>query len=391
MLTKRFTQFYSSIFITAFLPYLAYMLPFLPAQFLGFNWTGWAWMMMLLVTIVNLIKTRNNSFPLWAWLPWMIYLFAYLVIDFSLLGLQLTMQYLLPLLIGIVASGFNYSEEELGWLFKWFFRLCGSVILLFAFGYFFRGGYTPATAATPMLLSIAASLLAGMYYLTKTKKYLIYFGLLFLVPVIEVTRMGIATFLAIFILHFANRRISGKILYGFVGLALVLVVFNTKGFQEKTFYGGQGKLSDLSFNYYNNQTINSNGRSLWQSALDPGLKAAPIWGNGPRADNAQLKIISEMSSGEAHNDYLSVRYNYGYVGLGLLLFGFAASFLALWRTLKHLPDTWSDLLGTSTLTLFISFLMFMYSDNILKYTIFFPNFFFAMVGISFKLKNLKNE
>ena len=30
--------------------------------------------------------------------------------------------------------------------------------------------------------------------------------------------------------------------------------------------------------------------------------------------------------------------------------------------------------------------MFMYTDNILKYTIYFPNYFFAMIGIVYSLK-----
>lgn len=73
--------------------------------------TGWAWMIMLVVTIVNLYRTRSIAFPWQLWLLWMLYICGYLVIDFSFLGLQLTLQYMLPLLIGIVASGFIYTTE----------------------------------------------------------------------------------------------------------------------------------------------------------------------------------------------------------------------------------------------------------------------------------------
>jgi len=238
--------------------------------------------------------------------------------------------------------------------------------MIIVFGFFFIRGYTPAEAATPMLLTVAASLMVGLYFMTKEIKYLVYFGLFFLFPFISVTRTAIAAFLAIFVLHFANHKIFGKILYGLVGLLLVILVFTSKGFQEKTFRGGQGHISDLSLNYYENNTVNNNGRDSWRNALEPGLKDSPVWGNGPRSDNEILIAITGLKTGEAHNDYLSVRYNYGYVGLGLLLFGFIASFGLLFGLLKHLTDTWSYLIATSTLTLFISFLMFMYSDNILK-------------------------
>ena len=83
------------------------------------------------------------------------------------------------------------------------------------------------------------------------------------------------------------------------------------------------------------RTIRSSGRSSWKKALEPGLKAAPVWGNGPRADNAYLTKITKTRGGEAHNDYLSVRFNYGYVGLALLLFGFASSFISLYRVSKR--------------------------------------------------------
>lgn len=382
---SQFKQFYSALFFTALLPYLPYIFTFLPGQLLGFNWTGWAWIAMLLVTLVQLLKTHRIHFPVWLWLPWMVYITVYLAVDFSIMGLQLTLQYLLPLLIGLVASGFTYSELQLRWLFKWFTRLCIIIIALFVIGYIFRGGYTPAAAATPMLLSIAASLVAGIYYLAKDIKYLVYFGLLFLVPFIDVTRMGIAAFLAIFILHFANRKIGGKILYGLLGLLVVVLVFNTKGFQEKTFYEGHGRLSDLSVNYYENETLNSNGRRTWQIALEPGIKVAPILGNGPRADLDALLKISNNQIKEAHNDYLSIRYNYGYLGLVLLLYGFGLTFISIFLRLRNETSILNQLLGTSTLTLFISFLMFMYSDNILKYTIYFPDFFFAMIGIFYSI------
>jgi O-antigen ligase len=124
--------------------------------------------------------------------------------------------------------------------------------------------------------------------------------------------------------------------------------------------------------------------------LDPGLKAAPLWGNGPRADNAYLTKITRMRGGEAHNDYLSVRFNYGYVGLSLLLIGFAGSFVSLYKISRKYIDSWYIwLISTSALSLYIAFLMFMYTDNILKYTIFFPNYFFAMIGIVYSLR--KNE
>jgi len=312
---------------------------------------------------------------------------VYLVIDFSFLGLQLTLQYMLPLLMGLAASGFTYTEEDLRWLLRWLSGVIAFVYALFLWAVLFGSGYMPGMSIMPMLFSIAVSLLAALFYETGRKSYLIYIAILFIAPVSQMTRTGIAAIAAVFILHFANSNLKGKIISVLIGILALWLVFKSEKFQEATFYGGSGSLSDITFNYYENPKINSSGRTSWQKALEPGLKAAPVWGNGPRADNVYLTKITKMRGGEAHNDYLSVRFNYGYIGLVLLLLGFAGSFISLFNVAKQHKDNWYiRVISTSVLTLYFAFLMFMYTDNILKYTIFFPNYFFVMTGIVYSLK-----
>lgn len=373
--------------LTTLIPYIPFVFPFFPAQVLGFNLTGWAWMIMLLVTLLNLVRTKSVEFPILFWLPWILYMTIYLVIDFSVLGLQLSLQYALPIFIGVVASGFSYEGENLNWLFRSLLRLCIIIYAMFLFGYFFKGGYGPSAASTSMFFSVIVSVLSGMFFTTRDKRFLFYVGLLLLASILQTTRMGIAVTTVVFIIHFANRSFIGKILYGGIGVLTFILIFNSKPFQEKTFYGGQGSISDVTVNYYDNPDIRSSGRISWKKALEPGLKAAPVWGNGPRADNVYLTKITKMRGGEAHNDYLSVRFNYGYIGLFLLLFGFAVTFIELYRiSMKYYKNFPIRLLSTSTLTLFFAFLMFMYTDNILKYTVYFPNYFFAMIGIVYSMK-----
>jgi hypothetical protein len=386
-LQSRLKIFYSAILLTTLVPYLPAIFPFIPGQIFGFNLTGWAWMIMLLVTMISLFWIRRVSFPVVFWLPWVLYMAIYLIFDFSFLGLQLSLQYILPLLIGIVASGFIYKEEDFKWIFKWFMWLISLVYALFVISNLFGSGYPIGMSSMPMLFSIAISLFTAQFFITREKKYLIYIGILFLAPVVDLTRTGIAATAAVFILHFANRLLKTKVIFGVIGISALLLVFSSKGFQEATFYGGEGKLSDVTLNYYDNPVIRSSGRISWKKALEPGLKAKPVWGNGPRADNAYLTRITKTRGGEAHNDYLSVRFNYGYVGLFLLLFGFAGTFLSLYRISRRYHEKYLVwLISTSALTLFIAFLMFMYTDNILKYTIYFPNYFFAMIGIVYSLK-----
>lgn len=387
-MSSRLKIFYSVLFLTTLLPYLPFVFPFIPELLFGFNLTGWAWLIILLITIINLFRTKVLNFPVIFWLPWLVYMAGYLIFDFSFPGLQLTLQYTLPILIGIAAAGFTYTEEDLEWLFKWFGVLIGSIYIMFIYGFLFKGGYGPSSAPTSMLFIIPVSLLTGLFFITGLKKYLVLAGILYLSSILQVNRMGIAATSVIFILHFANDSIKGKIIFGAVAFLGFLLVFSSDSFQKKTFYAGHGSLKDLTLNYYDNQKIRSTGRISWKRALDPGLKAEPVWGNGPRADNVFLGKITNSAGGEAHNDYMSVRFNYGYAGLGLLLFGFVCSFISLFRLFQTYNYNYYILLiSSSLLTMFYAFLMFMYSDNILKYTIYFPNYFFAITGIIYSLKN----
>ncbi|GMQ29533.1 hypothetical protein Aconfl_21760 [Algoriphagus confluentis] len=383
---KNFKVFFNTLFFCSFLPYMNSIIPVLPGLFFGFNWTGIAWiicLMMMIYLIFNM--TDRPLFPLVNWIFWVIYLILALSVDFSVIGLQLTIQYVLPILVGIVASSFTYSWPKLFWAFQQFARLIIVVFLVFAV-YKALTGYSPHMASTPMLLYVMATLSLGAYYVLQQKKYLIIFLILFLMPFLSVTRMAILVFVTSFVVHFSNRSISSKIPYAFLGAVLFAIVFTSESFQKKTFYDGKGEISDLSLNYYeSNSGLNTNGRTAWQVGLEPGLEKNPIFGNGPRSDNAVLSELAGEDNAEAHNDYLSVRYNYGWLGLLCLLGGFASTFFQLLKV--YLQDNiplFSIMIG-STLTLFVGFLFFMYSDNILKYTIFFPNYFFAMIGITYSV------
>jgi hypothetical protein len=383
MTTNNLYGFYKVLFVTAFLPYLNYLFPFLPLTVAGFNISGWSWMFMLLTALYYYFRyPSEKKFPLVFWVPWVIYMLFYLLFDFSMLGLQLTAQYLLPIFIAYVASGFTYSKERLHWIFKRFMYLAVLIMGIFFWGYLFRGKWVPNEAQTPMLLGVFSAVVAGIFYQTGKLRFLLLFAFLFSVPVLGVTRMAIAMFIAIFVLHFSNKRFFSKLFAITSGALAVVAVFNSQSFQDKTFYEKKGSLSDVSMNYYEGGGImNSSGRAIWYGAVEKGLRESPVYGNGPRSDIIVLKELTGTSSGETHNDYLSVRYNYGYIGLVLLLFGMVGTFFSTHSVYRKDKDSYRQLVASSAMVLFFGMSMLMYSDNVLKYTIFFPNPFFAMLGI----------
>jgi hypothetical protein len=343
---------------------------------------------MLLVTASLFVKSGRSYFPFKFWLPWILYLVIYIVLDFSFYGLQLSLQYLLPILAGFIAGTFTYNQTKLLWLFQGLLKTTGAIYLLFVF-YKVIFGFPPHMAATPMFLVIAGCLGLGIYFGFYNKKMLGLYAILFLMPFLSVTRMAIAVFLVVYVFHFANTKVPNKLFAGTVSFLVLLVVVNSQAFKNKTFYDGEGDITEVSLDYYENTETSSSGRLSWSIALAPGLKKAPIWGNGPRADAVVLGEVIGLDFGEAHNDYLSVRYNYGWVGLGLLLAGMILTFLKLWRFNKSLKKSLLKTTILSTLTLFLALLMFMYSDNILKYSTWFTNYFFAAIGICFSIYKKK--
>jgi hypothetical protein len=86
--TSRF--FFQALFISTALPFLPYILPFFPSQVLGFNISGWAWIIIMLISVYYILNIKSLNSPLLFFFPWILYLIFYLIIDFSSLGLQLT-------------------------------------------------------------------------------------------------------------------------------------------------------------------------------------------------------------------------------------------------------------------------------------------------------------
>ena len=64
--------------------------------------------------------------------------------------------------------------------------------------------------------------------------------------------MGIAAIAAVFIFHFANRSLKGKLLFGVLGILAFIMVFNSKAIPGKDILWGSWHMSDLTLNYYDN-------------------------------------------------------------------------------------------------------------------------------------------
>jgi len=368
-------SFVKWIMFTTLLPYLE-QIPGIPFIVFGFSLRGWAWMIIFLVSLFTLLRGNRVTMPVWIWLPFLIYIFGYNLVDYSFVGMQLSLQYSVSLFVGFAASSIYYSEQNIERIFRIFKSFMFLFILLCTLSYMLYST-TLYSAATVMTLTVFAAVFLYSYFSEHSRMALAGYFTCLIFPFLMVTRMAILSMLTVGVSHFANRNFIRK---GVMGAAIILVAsmaFHSERFQSKSFGKKGGEYSDISFN---NNNFNTSGRKAIYDVLKPGLMQHPVWGNGPRADLRLLEKKGFMVK-EVHNDYLAVRYNYGYAGLLFLLFGFVCQAWFLFHKRHFLKDEPSFRLYAIALTLFIPFFLLMYSDNVLKYSIFFGNYHFAIIGM----------
>lgn len=377
MYNKDTIGFYKWIFFTALLPYADRFIPIFPDGVFGLNFSGFAWLIILLVSLVRIIVHFHSiTMPGWIWLPWIAYISFQWLQDQSFFGLQSTLQYMVFPIVGMAASTYSYTDETMAELRRWFnwytaVVLVSMLLALVNFGEFSKG------IGSVMTLVVLGAILLSDYWLYNDRKMLLYFGIMTIIPVIAVVRMGIAMMFVMAICHFGNKNITARIIITVITCCVGLAVFYSAGFQKKTFYSGQGDLSNLSLS---NEDFNTSGRTRMWSLAERDMKEHPWTGQGSRADLKML-IKYRYKLKELHNDFIAVRYNSGWIGLGSLIFAFVAQFWLLYRLRHQIDDAYTALIYYAALTVFLAWAGFMYTDNALKYSPFFGNLHFCLIGI----------
>ena len=354
----------------------------LTVRVLGFSTIGYLWVIMLLYCLMTIIINRRISFPILFYLPFMLYVLIYITVDFSFVGLQSTLQYLVPVLAGMAFSGLKINEQTIQRIF-YYNRILIVFICLYALIYPYTAGFNTIALGLPdivMTCSFCGTLLLGEFFVLKKRTAILLFILIAFVPVFAVTRMGVVANLIILPLNFYHEKFRSRILWLTVIIALGYLIFNLQNFQNKMFFSGHGKISDISLK---NEDLSTSGRRTLTALLERGITEKPIWGNGPRSE-LELFERAGLTIKETHNDYLAVRYSYGWVGLFLLLGAYMFQMISLFARLRKTSNVYQRVMIQAALTLFIPFLLFMYTDNILKYTFFFGTLHFIIISIAYQ-------
>lgn len=375
LLTNTLNYFKVLIF-SSLLGSLNFILPFIPASILGFNLSGYSWLLVFFVSVYYLLRNLKSKFPLQIWISWVILLTFYIILDFSFVGLQGTIQFLVPILVGFVTGGLKYNKITLLKIVEYFKYLMiltilsSSVLSFIRFGVF---GVSPATDAH--LTALSGVIVLTFFYHTHKYKYIFYYGLLTLMPILAVTRTGIVVMLLLPFLHFYKFFSFRKIILIIIFIPLSIYIFYLPSIQEKMFFNGKGNFNDLNFK---NENVVTSGRSTINEILIKEFNKNQLFGNGPRTDYFILKKY-KIEIQEAHNDYLQILSSYGLLGGIVLLFSFIflIQFVIKLKTLSINER----IIKSIFLTLLIPLVLFMATDTVLRMTYSFINYLFAVVGI----------
>jgi len=352
---------------------------------LGFSFKGYIWFVTLGVALMVVLReSKRICLPLWIWVPWGALLLTYLLATPYPNAIQRTAMMLCPVVVGAAVSTFPVENNVL----RDFLSLCrlgamallvGSAVLA---GVFTLGALPSVTGLAPQVMTgtMFANLFAAEFVEKKAKALCYWIGMAFL-PVMAVTRTAIVAAALTLPLTGARLGVRKRAIILFVLAVAGLAVFYTTRVQQKMFYSGQGTLVDLSLD---NPDFRTTGRlNMWQY-LKEGIQEEPWFGHGANAQEWELYELFG-SAAQPHNDWIRLAYDYGYVGaavFGLCMLLQSLHALRLGR--KSAGD--AEILFAAGSSAFISFALFMLTDNIILYVAYFGNLHFTILGLAYSAR-----
>lgn len=348
----------------------------------GFMWSGF----LALGALLILYHKERLVFPFKVWLPW----FAYVFLSIAWGGIhgrhnvQDPLQMITPLVVGIVASFSIRNKHQVTQLI-WGFAAClmfiGAVFVFFQYGPgapYQKGdfGYNYRPAAMTVCL-LGCLFVARM--LSSPFRSLLGWSACLAIATFSGSRMAMFILLIIPFALPVYRRTSTRILVLAVMCALAVSVFYSPIFQARSFGPEGGGLRDLFTGNFNTAGRFEGWPLIWEEA-----KRHMIFGAGA---GESVWCVSKIWPGtiQPHNDYLRILFEYGIIGLVLLLGAVLSQIYSLRRMarLHAAPVGW---LSTAGYLGFFAMLILFITDNAIVYGIYFLHPLFAIVGAAYGLQ-----
>ena len=351
-------------------------------QFLNYSIASIGWLIPLMVSILIILRNPLSiKFPTYIWLPWICLVSVYLVFAEAPNALHRSVIMLTPLIVGMAVSKSRIGEKELESYSKLFrYMAIGLyIVILFKTGIIITGMLPARTglAAEAMTGTLFCSLFVTNYVFGR-KKELGWWAAFAAIPYIALTRTAIVAAGLSLPMTFAPMKIFKRVIFLSLIVMLAIPMFYTERVQHKMFYSGSGTIAEV---HPDNPDFATSGRIALWDALGTAIDEKPYFGHGA---NASELFVSVRTGGltHPHNDWLRLEYDYGYFGMGVFALSLIMQLLHILKRAKNSTGETKILFyaGASTI---LSFVLFMFSDNIILYAAFFGNLQFAIIGIAY--------
>ncbi len=357
-------------------------------SFLGYNISGYAWAVPAFVSVVVFFSRRGRiNLPFKIWIPWIIVVAGYLLFADAENAFQRSVMLLCPLFIGMTVSGFSLGEGELSNFRRLYHYMTISlyIIALLKTGLLVTGVLPEASnLSAPVMTGALLCTLFATNYMLGQKSALVWWGTLVGIPVIALTRMGVIATALSLPLTVAPMKILKRVFLAAIIIAVGYGLFYSARVQKHMFYSGSGTLQEVQLQ---NPNLSTSGRSNIWEYMQQEIDKQPLFGHGA---NASEPFVSRLTGGltHPHNDWLRLLFDYGY--FGAVIFGITMALQVLHLIRKGTQASGETrILFFAAASSFISFTLFMFTDNIILYAAFFGNFQFTILGLAYAAKATK--
>ena len=340
------------------------------------------WLIPLIVSIpIILINPGRIRFPIFIWLPWILLVLIYLVFAQAPHALHRTVMMLCPLIVGMAVSKTRIEEQDL----QRFIKLLRYVGIGFYMVIILKAGIV-VTGMLPARTGLAAESMTGTLlcslfvtnYVFGRKRDLGWWAAFAAIPYIALTRTAMVAAGLSLPLTFAPMKIYKRFFFSFIVVMIAVPLFYTERVQSKMFYSGKGTIAEV---HPDNPDFATSGRIALWDAMETAIDNKPYFGHGA---NESEPFVSMLTGGLAHphNDWLRLEYDYGYFGMGVFALSLIMQLLHILKRAKNSTGETKILFyaGASTI---LSFVLFMFSDNVILYAAFFGNLQFIIIGLAY--------
>ena len=360
---------------------------YLPMEIFGRNLSGWSWVLIAVISAYRIsLHFRRMKKMVLIWIPWTLFVGIYGFSGYDY-AWQSTAQILCPVIAAAALTTYRLDPGDLDslevlirrvfWLYYAGFLF---IVVPFSLSNIDNSGFASG-AITALFFQ---SYFLGQYLLrSRRRTYLIYYLCSVAIPLISANRGPLAASVLFAALAFMPISLRRRILIVSVAVLIGFVAFHSEKIQHKMFYSGHGSFSDLRLN---NPNLQTSGRLPMWNSLESGISDKPWLGHGGNADRTWL-LNRGFRNYLPHNDWLRIRFNYGWCGVILFV---GTMIVQTYQVLRKVRTPYRgirrayDLRGKATaddrhlraivasgISCFIPFVSIMYTDNVLIYCQFF--------------------